>query len=204
MVELNLVDTPDGRVRLQGRVLHVVTPRGEARLDLDEAAAEALTRAAPGAHAPLEVERKFLVHTAPTDLNHHPSAHLRQGYVVLDAAETLRIREKKGRTKLTLKRGRGLSRQEVEIEIQPNQAARLWPLAGNRVLEKRRYEVPDGDGVLEVDLYEGSLAGLMTAEREFGTEGEAEAWIGPEWVETEVTDDPRFTNAQLAAEGRRP
>lgn len=205
MAELTLLDTPDGRAQLRGRTLSLSTPRGQASVALNEAAAATLAQAAPGNDGPREVERKFLVTSPPDPLSQHPSVHLRQGYIVLDAGETLRIRDKEGGgSKLTVKRGRGLSRLEAEIPLEPKQAAALWPLAGDRVLSKTRYEIPDGDGVLELDLYEGALEGLATVEREFESETEAQAWRGPAWVGPELTDDARYTNARLARDQAVP
>lgn len=62
------------------------------------------------------------------------------------------------------------------------------------VLGKRRYRVPP----LVVDVFEGPLAGLVLAEAEFESAAEVTAFVPPEWVVAEVTDDDRFTGGRLA------
>jgi adenylate cyclase len=62
--------------------------------------------------------------------------------------------------------------------------------------------VPAGDGlVLEVDVYEGDLAGLVVAEVEFPSEAAADAWRPPAWLGAEVTTDERYKNHRLAVDG---
>ena len=61
-------------------------------------------------------------------------------------------------------------------------------------LQKTRHSVPP----MGIDVFEGALAGLVMAEVEFESEGEAEAFAAPGFVGPEVTGDERFTGGVLA------
>jgi CYTH domain-containing protein len=157
-----------------------------------------------GATVPgIEIERKFLVAEPPSGLERWPSTAIEQGYLALDEDGTeVRVRRRDGRTWLTIKSGAGRVRTEEEIEIEPERFARLWPLTEGRRLEKTRYELDAGDGlVLEVDVYAGELQGLVVAEVEFDSEEAAEAFTPPDWVGADVTQDERYKNQCLARDG---
>ena len=58
----------------------------------------------------------------------------------------------------------------------------------------------DGD-TLELDIYHGRLEGLLTAEVEFASVSAASAFVPPDWLGPDVTDDPRYKNKKLATDG---
>jgi adenylate cyclase len=152
----------------------------------------------------MEIERKFLVADAPAELADHPCSEIRQGYLAVDEDGTeVRIRSRDGSALLTVKQGAGRSRAEEELELDAERFERLWPLTAGRRVEKRRYDLPTGDGLtIEVDVYAGALAGLVVAEVEFPDDRAADAFEPPQWFGREVTEDPRFKNQRLAREGR--
>jgi adenylate cyclase len=153
--------------------------------------------------AAVEIERKFLVAEVPGDLGRHPARPVRQGYLAVEAGGgEVRVRQIGDATVLTVKRGGGRTRAEEEIPLEPDAFARLWPLTEGRRVEKVRHLVPAGDGlVLELDVYEGDLAGLVVAEVEFPSEATADAWAPPAWLGAEITADERYKNHRLATEG---
>lgn len=148
----------------------------------------------------MEVERKFLV-SDPPDLTGAPADEIEQGYLAIGAEGEVRLRRKGNRLVLTAKRGSGLSRDEAEIELDPDSFDALWPLTEGRRLHKRRHLVPQGDLRIEVDIYEGGLEGLVVAEIEFPSEEAARGFDPPDWVGEEVTGDRRYLNETLATEG---
>jgi adenylate cyclase len=156
--------------------------------------------------AAVEIERKFLVTALPGDLDRHPARPIRQGYLAIEGGGSeVRIRQIGEDTVLTVKRGGGRTRVEEEVAISPGAFARLWPLTEGRRVEKVRHLLPAGDAlVLELDVYEGDLAGLVVAEVEFATEAAADAWVAPPWLGAEVTDDERYKNHRLAVDGAPP
>jgi adenylate cyclase len=151
----------------------------------------------------VEIERKFLVSEVPADLKRHRATAIDQGYLAIEASGTeVRLRRRAGRTYLTSKRGQGEVRQETEIDISPEQFEALWPAPEGRRVEKTRYEVGAGDRlVIEVDVYGGKLAGLVTAEVEFASRSNADAYVAPLWFGPEVTDDRGYKNQRLATDG---
>lgn len=149
-----------------------------------------------------EIERKFRiddVHAVPGDLA--GGTRLRQAYVAVDGEVEVRVRDKGGTHLLTVKGGRGLERTEVEVPIEAADFDELWGLAPGRRIDKARHELPVGDHTAEVDVYAGSLEGLVVVEVEFSTGTGAEAFAPPPWFGAELTGDDRWSNASLATHG---
>ena len=150
----------------------------------------------------LEVERKFLVKTPPEGYQTFKSQQIQQGYLTEpDGATEIRVRKKSNTYLQTIKRGQGLVREEVEIELSLEQFEMLWPLTEGRRLEKMRYVIPYKDVVIELDIYTGNLSPLITAEIEFPSVEASESFIPPEWVEKEVTEELHYGNVNLATKG---
>lgn len=151
----------------------------------------------------LEIERKFLVAEVPDDLGGYPHEPIRQGYLALDADGTeVRIRQKGDRFFQTIKRGAGLQRTEVELLLTAPQFEALWPLTEGRRVEKVRYNIAYQSHLIELDVYSGVLAGLLTAEVEFSSVEASAAFTPPPWFDREVTEDKRYKNKDLAVKGR--
>ena len=149
-----------------------------------------------------EIERKFVLPGPPPWLAGCRREAVEQGYLVVadDGAEA-RVRRIGDHTVLTAKRGGGLHRREVEVEISEEQFEALRPLTEGRRITKVRHYVPAGEGTIEVDVYGGGLEGLVIAEIEFESEEAGAAFEPPQWMGQEVTGDRRYSNAALAAEG---
>jgi CYTH domain-containing protein len=150
----------------------------------------------------LEIERKFLVDRLPGAPGAPSGATIRQGYLI--AAENgteLRIRQKRDRFFQTVKRGEGLSRTEIEIELSPDQFEQLWPYTEGRRVSKTRYTVPVGDHFAEIDRFDGDLTGLVLVEVEFASIEASRQFSPPEWFGVEVTEDSRYKNRSLAVYG---
>ena len=149
-----------------------------------------------------EVERKFVVQSIPFSLEKYPFNNIRQGYLLISADESeVRVRQKGDCYFLTLKKGIGLERQEIEIEITQNQFEKLYPATVDQCLEKRRFEIQYENRLIELDIFTGKLNGLIIAEVEFKSVGDSKSFKAPEWFDKEVTDDARFTNRNLAKHG---
>jgi CYTH domain-containing protein len=149
-----------------------------------------------------EIERKFLVATAPAPEMLGPGAQLRQGYLALDGGVEVRVRLAANDPRLTVKAGSGMARTEVELPLDPADAAALWEHTVGRRIEKMRHALPlDGGLTAEVDGYQGDLAGVWTVEVEFTDREHAQAFVPPEWFGRELTGDPAWSNAALAQHG---
>ncbi len=144
----------------------------------------------------IEIERKFLLK------NDHWRAgargvEFRQGYLSTTPERTVRVRLEGTLGKLTIKgKSSGISRAEYEYEIPAAEAGELLDsLCLRPLIEKTRYRVEHAGRVWEVDEFHGANAGLILAEVELET---AEAVLElPEWIGQEVSDDPRYFNANL-------
>jgi CYTH domain-containing protein len=152
--------------------------------------------------AGVEIERKFLVDELPGDLDWLDERPLRQGYVALDGDTEVRVRDDAGTWRLTVKHGGGRRRVEEDMEVDARRGAALWTLTEGRRVEKRRRRIAYGSAMVEVDVFEGELAGLVVAEVEFDDEAASEAFAPPSWFGAEVTEDPAYKNRALAVDGR--
>ena len=149
-----------------------------------------------------EIERKFLLRRPPDGYDEYRGASIEQGYLaVADDGTEVRVRRQDGRFTQTIKRGSGLNRAEVEISLDRAQFEALWPLTEDRRLSKTRTRVPCGALTVEIDRYDGTLAGLWVAEIEFASEEAGRAFDPPDWLGAEVTDDERYKNRRLALDG---
>lgn len=149
----------------------------------------------------LEVERKFVLPGSPPWLGDHPSTAIAQGYVAIADDVEVRLRAADRHRMLTVKRGHGESREEIEVQLSAEQFDALWPLTEPLRLSKRRYRVPVDGLTVEVDVFEAELEGLVLAEVEFDSEDDAGRFEAPSWLGEEVTGDQRYANQSLARSG---
>ncbi|WP_433125225.1 CYTH domain-containing protein [Micromonospora sp. CA-240977] len=150
----------------------------------------------------LEIERKFLVDdfVAPVDA---ARLELEQGYLAAgDNGIEVRLRRSGSELLLGVKRKVGeMSRVEVELPISEEEFADLWPATAAMRLRKTRHVVTRDGLVFYVDEYRDELAGLVTAEIEFGSESEAEEFRPTSWLGPEITGAEAYKNRTLAHAG---
>lgn len=150
----------------------------------------------------LEIERKYLLHDLPTDLDRRSGKEIQQGYLCLEEGRHVRVRSKGAAFFLTVKVGEGIVRTEYEVEISRAQFDALWPATEGRRLVKTRYIYPLNQYEMEIDVYGGSLSPLVVAEVEFPSLDASKEFIPPGFVSEEVSENPLFSNIRLALEGR--
>lgn len=149
-----------------------------------------------------EIERKFVVQSVPFSLEKYPTYTIRQGYLLVSPDEDeVRVRQKEDLFFLTIKKGVGLERQEIEIEITHQQFENLYAATADHCLGKRRFEIEYKSYLIELDIFTGRLNGLIIAEVEFKTVEESRLFKIPEWFDREVTEDAGFANRNLAKHG---
>jgi CYTH domain-containing protein len=68
-----------------------------------------------------------------------------------------------------------------------------------KTLDKTRHSVPP----FGIDVFEGTLKGLILAEAEFDSAATADALTIPGFISQEVSDDKRFTGGHLARASRQ-
>ena len=150
----------------------------------------------------IEIERKFLVTKADwRPLVRGPGLPIRQGYLAAGGPglPVVRIRIAGPAAFLTVKGPGGKVRAEFEYPIPLADAEAMLALSPVALLSKTRWEVPHLGHVWTVDEFHAPhrLKGLVLAEVELDTE-EVEPPLPP-WLGAEVTEDPRYSNAALAA-----
>jgi adenylate cyclase len=156
---------------------------------------------------PLEIERKFLVRgDAWRTLVRGPGTAMRQGYLAAGGPNlpSLRIRLAGEAAWLTVKGPGGKVRTEFEYPIPPADAAAMLALSPLAELAKTRFEIEHAGQLWTVDEFHApdALKGLVLAEIELGS-AEHDPPL-PDWLGEEVTDDPCYSNAALAAALPRP
>lgn len=142
-----------------------------------------------------EIERKFLV--SGTDYKKYPSKKIKQGYLSTSLKSTVRIRTYGTDAYITIKGPTvGISRSEFEYAIPLADAELMLAESCNEIIEKTRYLCKMDNDVWEVDEFHGRNAGLVLAEIEL--QAEEQTFNKPSWVSTEVSDDVRYYNSNLA------
>jgi CYTH domain-containing protein len=149
-----------------------------------------------------EIERKFLVERLPDRMATLSFDPIDQGYLAIGEDGTeVRLRRMGGYCYLTVKSEGGLVRQEQEIELDPAQFEALWPATEGKRLRKRRYTFEEAGHMVELDVYQDQLDGLLVAEVEFETVRDAEAYQPAAWFGREVTGMTVFKNKKLVETG---
>lgn len=144
-----------------------------------------------------EIERKFLVDAARWTPQNAGTLY-RQGYLSSHPERTVRVRITDDAAFLTIKGAtRGVTRLELEYPIPAADARQLLALCEPPLIEKTRHTEEHGGMTWEIDVFHGANDGLIVAEIELASEDQK--FPMPQWVTTEVSDDPRYYNSNLAA-----
>jgi len=146
-----------------------------------------------------EIERKFLVvgnawrELAEGEL-------FRQGYISTVKERVIRVRTVGNKGTLTVKgitvRGSRLE-YEYEIPLKDANAMLETSYCEQAIIEKRRYTIPYGGFIWEVDEFLGVNKGLIVAEIELADIDQE--YPKPDWIGEDVTDDPGYFNSNLVA-----
>tara|TARA_B100001113_G_scaffold248503_2_gene204640 strand:+ start:4217 stop:4681 length:465 start_codon:yes stop_codon:yes gene_type:complete len=145
----------------------------------------------------IEIERKYLVKSPPLHLA-EKRFHIKQGYIVNDQKQVIRIREKGDEYFLTIKGNQiGISRLEYDFPISKKDANELISnFCRDTIIEKTRHYLRFKDHIWEIDEFHKKNQGLVVAEIELNSENEN--FELPSWVEKEVTSEKKYYNMNLA------
>ncbi len=146
-----------------------------------------------------EIERKFLVRDESYRQMASDVVEIKQGYISMRPAGTVRVRLKGNDAYLTVKgRNDGAVRDEWEYRISVEDARQMLErVTEGTVISKKRYMVNYEGHTWEVDEFAGDLAGLVVAEVELKSIDEPVSM--PDFIGEEVTGDSRYYNSTLAA-----
>jgi CYTH domain-containing protein len=149
-----------------------------------------------------EIERKFLLRSLPERARGAKSVEVDQGYLpgtrINERIRRMRFSDR-ARYFRTIKTGAGLERMELEEETSEEFFTTVWPLTRGARIFKRRYFVPEGEVVWEIDEFL-DRSGLWLAEVELQSVDQRikiPEWLEPA-IEREVTEEREYTNHALA------
>lgn len=142
----------------------------------------------------LEIERKFMIEDFPNHLELLKSAYVEQGYVSANPEVRIRhgIDEITGKENytLTIKGDGTLSREEIETDVDKSFYEQVVKFIHKPMITKKYRCYLLGGHRLEVSLVdEGTEHEFCYAEIEFPSEEEANAFVKPEFLGEEVTED---------------
>jgi CYTH domain-containing protein len=155
-------------------------------------------------YARIERERRFLLTQFPSDANVMRIRRIIDRYI---EGTTLRLREQSEESgpaifKLTQKLPtRASGAQQGLITSMYLTKDEFWILAqlSAKKLSKTRYNVPP----FGIDVFEGTLEGLLIAEAEFDSAAAADSLTLPSFISREVSADHHFTGGQLVCASRQ-
>ena len=94
------------------------------------------------------------------------------------------------------------TRLVTSIHLPEEEFALLAAALPGRRLEKLRHRLASPPGLLlSVDQFQGTLEGLILLEVDFETAEAMAAYVPPDFVAREVTEDARYSGGQLAVHG---
>ena len=143
----------------------------------------------------MEIERKFTIRELPENLDSYPHVAITQAYLCTEPV--MRIRKQDEEYIFTYK-GKGLMvREEYNLPLTKEAFDKLLPKAEGHIISKTRYQIPLGNLVIELDLFQ-SPTDLIMAEVEFPDEETANAFTPPAWFDRDVTNDPAYHNSNMS------
>lgn len=143
-----------------------------------------------------EIEKKYLIHTLPENLEAYPYHEIEQGYLCTEPV--VRIRRQDEEYFLTYKSKGLMVREEYNLPLTREAYEHLKEKADGRLISKRRYLIPLAPYTIELDIFSSPAADLWLAEVEFPTEEAALAFQAPDWFGEDVTHSSRYHNSSLS------
>lgn len=144
-----------------------------------------------------EIERKYLVDLTVWTPKAGGERYV-QGYLSSHKERVVRVRREGERAVITIKGAtHGVTRAEFEYPVPTEDADAMLVLCEQPLIEKHRHKEQHGGHLWEIDVFHGVNDGLVIAEVELASEDEPVDV--PAWAIREVSDDPRYYNANLVA-----
>lgn len=145
----------------------------------------------------MEIERKYLIHTLPENLENYPHRIIEQGY--LSTEPVVRIRRDNDEYILTYKSKGLMVREEYNLPLTKDSYMHLREKIDGRLIIKKRYLIPlSNELTIELDIFGGDLAPLMLAEVEFPDKTSANSFTPPKWFGEDVTFSGEYHNSRLS------
>ena len=149
----------------------------------------------------MEIERKYLIHTLPEDLDRYPVLLIEQAYICTDPV--IRIRREDDHFYVTCKGQGMLAREECNLPMSEQAYRNLLTKTEGTIITKKRYLIPIGNGLTaELDCFLGAWQGLQLAEVEFPDLETAGSFEPPSWFGEDVTYKPQYHNSWMSSHTR--
>lgn len=149
----------------------------------------------------MEIERKYLIHKLPNNLEQYPVRYIEQGYLCTEPV--VRIRRDNQTFELTYKSKGLMIREEYNLPLTEDSYTHLKEKVDGYIITKKRYMIPYSSYTIELDLFEGVHAPLILAEVEFPNESEANDFTPPTWFGEDVTFSSQYHNSTLSNKSSR-
>ena len=148
-----------------------------------------------------EIELTYLSKELPAGVTASPSKELLDIYLPAGAEHpTLRVRRSGSSFEITKKQpvqeGDASHQIETTIPLTVEEFADLEKLEGKRV-HKTRYYYNENGIDYEVDVFQDTLQGLVLVDIEFKTLAEKAAFVAPDWLLVEVTQEKFIAGGML-------
>jgi CYTH domain-containing protein len=149
----------------------------------------------------LEIEKKYIIENVPENIKLENKKEIHQTYLATGKQE-IRVRKViKNEANLfvmTIKTGKGLVREEVELSILETTYNQLLTNNYKIPLRKVRSKIVIDGNEFDYDEYLNTKErGLKTIEIEFDNEDEANNFVKPEWFGKDVTENKSYKNQNL-------
>ncbi len=145
----------------------------------------------------MEIERKFLIHSIPYNLDDFKCRSITQAYLCTNPV--VRIRKDDDNYILTYKGKGHMVREEYNLALNEDAFNHLLKKADGNIISKLRYEIPiENNLLIELDIFKDKFSGLVLAEVEFASEEAANQFVPPDWFATEVTYDKEYHNSTMS------
>ena len=149
----------------------------------------------------IELEKTYLAKEFPTWLEQFPSEEIIDLYIPISSPHPkLRIRKNGKKCEITKKKpvqeGDASAQYEENIELTREECDALFQTPGKNI-QKIRYYYDYQWTILEVDVFQGQLKGLIMIDVEFGSEKEKNDFQMPPFCLAEVTQETALAGGMI-------
>ncbi len=149
----------------------------------------------------IELEKTYLAKFLPPDLVNSDYSEMLDVYLPISSSHPhLRLRKKGDKLEITKKtlvdRGDASKQLEQTIILEPEEFNALVQVKGKRV-SKKRYRLKRENRIIEVDVFQDALAGLVLVDVEFDSVEEKEKFLMPDFCLVEVTQKDFLAGGML-------
>ena len=149
----------------------------------------------------IELEKTYLLKNIPFDIDQYPYKELIDHYIPFDSEHPkLRLRKRWEFYEITKKtlihEGDSSQQQEQTIELSKAEYQALADLP-NKLIHKKRYYVPYKEIMLEIDVFQGDLDGLILMDVEFTDKKVMNGFEKPNFCLADVTQNSLFAGWML-------